>query len=283
MPMTDSDFRLLLREIAYEQAKLSTSAFFFRGDERLRLRLRGSLAGVRVAIETRVLNERGDLVIGADELAASSDRTETSGLFSVGTGFLLSASLRASSGAPRRGEVFAVLEVVRGLQGPVTPIACVLADYVTDTQRLAWPGSALRHSAEGPGVLRSITGTDPAAGVEISETVPTDARWMLRAISFELVTAAVAATRRVTLVLDDGATIFFRAEALDAQITTLTRRYSAPVHASYAVAQVAAIGIPTPLVPTLQGGHRIRTLTVNLQAGDDFGAPQLLVEEWLED
>ena len=32
----------------------------------------------------------------------------------------------------------------------------------------------------------------------------------------------------------------------------------------------------------LLAGHRIRTSTSSLQAGDDWGAPQLLVEEWLE-
>jgi len=28
-------------------------------------------------------------------------------------------------------------------------------------------------------------------------------------------------------------------------------------------------------------GYRIRTSTLNRQAGDDYGAPQLFVEEWI--
>jgi hypothetical protein len=86
----------------------------------------------------------------------------------------------------------------------------LLQGYVTDTSRLSFPGSPIRSSIEGPGVLRSITGTNPAANAEISETVPTNARWRVHAIRFTLVTDANVANREVALTLDDGAAVFAR-------------------------------------------------------------------------
>ena len=47
----------------------------------------------------------------------------------------------------------------------------------------------------GEGYIRTVTGTDPAAGAEVSETVPTNAFWRLRMFSAVLVADANAANR----------------------------------------------------------------------------------------
>lgn len=54
------------------------------------------------------------------------------------------------------------------------------------------------------GHLVSITGTDPAASVEISEIVPDRRRWAIKSIFFTLVTDGTPDNRDVSLILDDG-------------------------------------------------------------------------------
>ncbi|MGH2667508.1 MAG: hypothetical protein ACRDH5_00020 [bacterium] len=201
----------------------------------------------------------------------------------MGPGVLLGASIRASSGTPRRGQVFAIVDVVRGHTGAIQPLACLLQGYVSAAERLAWPGSPIDSSAEGPGVLRSVTGTNPAANVEISETVPTNARWRPLAISYELVTAIAAANRESALAIDDGATLLARVPSGFTHVASTTIRYSAFHHAPrFTLAQDTAKNFPLPRVD-LAEGMRLRTITTNLQAADDYGAPQILVEEWIED
>ena len=161
------DFRELARQAAAAQAKLSTSSFFFEGSDALRLRTFGSVSGAVLALEGRFLTVDGDVMPFSERHVPTSDRTVNTTLHNLGMGFLLNASIRANAGTPRIGQVFCVLEVVRGLTGAVQPLAVLIEGYVTDTQRLGWPGAVLRDSIDGRGVIRSITGTDPAAGAEI--------------------------------------------------------------------------------------------------------------------
>lgn len=130
------------------------------------------------------------------------------------------------------------------------------------------------------GRMRTITGTNPAAGVEISETVPAGVSWVLRSIAFSLTTSATAANRAVRVVLDDGATIFLRTGGNTTQTASQTLDY---VAADFGVVgtigtQTVLVGMPLPPYRLLPG-HRVRTITINFQAGDDFTAPVLEVEE----
>ena len=131
------------------------------------------------------------------------------------------------------------------------------------------------------GRLRSITGTNPDPGVEISETVPTRRRWRPQSIRIRLTTDATVANRNILLIIDDGTT------PLTAITTTTPQTASKSIN--YYFSNIGAPEINTspnhslPFPPlTLPSGYRIITATENLQAGDDFSAPQLLVEEWID-
>lgn len=273
----------LARVVAMQTAKLSTSAFYITDDDSLRLRTFGALAGVTLALETRIVGPDGVVQAGGDVHTPNTDRTEKVTIHDVGEGFLLSASLRATAGAPRRGQVFAILDLVRGSTGAIQPLAMLLQGYVTDSSRLGWPGSPVQASADGPGVIRSITGSDPAAAAEILETVPTNARWKLLGFRATLVTDANVANRLPRLVVDDGSAILLRAESINFQVASTTMAHWAAVGlAKIATAsQDPQWGFPVGLA--LPGGFRLGTSTVALQAGDNWSAPQLLVEEWIED
>jgi len=258
-------------------------AIYVGADDHLRLTTFNAAAAVAVALEARVMDVGGEVQAFADRHVPNTDRTTASTLIRLREGWLLDWLVRATAGTPRVGQCFAIVELVRGFTGAVVPIAVLGQGYVTDTSRLGGPGSRLTASIAGPGVLRSITGTDPAAGVEIAETVPTNARWRPLAIQFAFVTDATVANREVSLVVDDGATGFARVPSGTAQTATLTRTYSAFHHAPRnTIAQDGTLNLPLPRID-LQGGHSLRTVTTNLQAGDNFGPPQLLVEEWIED
>ena len=137
---------------------------------------------------------------------------------------------------------------------------------------------------DGPGSNQSITGTDPAAGTEVSETVPANTIWSIRNIAATLVTDSNAANRRVRATLDDGSTVYYRVSSGVDQTLTLTVLYSwAPTGAS-AVGVVAVtdatVNIPLPTPTILSAGHRFITITDAILAGDNWGAPQLSVEAW---
>jgi hypothetical protein len=119
------------------------------------------------------------------------------------------------------------VDLVRGPGAVGGVTATLLQGPVSSLQRIAWPGSLLLSSLDVAGILRSITGTDPAAGAEISETVPTGARWRLRALAATLVTSATVANRTVSLRVDDGTTGYFGTDAAGTQPASNTIRYNA--------------------------------------------------------
>ena len=155
--------------------------------------------------------------------------------------------------------------------------------YLSDGKQISWPPAKHTPMGSGPGFLRSITGTDPAAGAEVTETVPTNARWRLVFARAILVTDATVANRRCNWLIDDGVNTFVAAD--DAYDQTASTTIS---HCLSAIQVRGGIGTDVntqlPSVPLfLFQGWRVRTSTTNLQAGDNYGAPRLLVEEWIEE
>ena len=137
---------------------------------------------------------------------------------------------------------------------------------------------------DGPGANLSIAGSDPAAGAEISETVPANTIWSIRSVSAALVTDGTAANRRVRATLDDGSAVYHRVSAGVDHTASLTVQYSwAPVGAA-AIGVVAVtdatVNVPLPSPSVLAPGDRFITVTGAIVAGDNWGAPQLSVEAW---
>ena len=131
------------------------------------------------------------------------------------------------------------------------------------------------------GRIRSITGTDPAADTEIIETVPARRRWKILSIRFLLTTDANVADRINNLTIDDGtiALLYLVPPSVHPASTSFRYNYAnfdspqAPLNDQY------LIQLP-PLI--LSPGYRIQTSTINMQAADNYTAPQLLVEEWID-
>ena len=262
---------------------LPAGAVYISDDEHLRLSVLNAAAGVRLAIEARFMAMDGSVQTIRAELAPTSDRVLSQTIAGLRDGWLIHGHVRPLSGGVRVGQCYARVEVVRGRTGDVQPVATLAQGYVTDSSWLAWPAADSRDSTEGRGCIRSITGTDPAAGAEISETVPTNARWNLIALFALIVTDATVANRIPGLILDDGTNVFYQVGTNVSTAASTTGRY-AWASGNGAFGETASNKIGTLPVPmTLLGGYRIRTSTGSIQAGDNWGAPQLLVEEWIED
>lgn len=211
----------------------------------------------------------------------NTDRTINSTLIDLPDGELVNVSVFASTGTPQRGQTFVRLQILRGASASGTIQASIAAGYVTSGQPIVFPGSGCQSSIEGRGFLRRVAGTNPAAGAEISETVPTGAVWFLRSILWQLVTDGTVSNRNSGITLDDGSTIFARSQVGNTQAASLTVTYTyADNYPTTPSSSQGNFG-PLPRSNRLRPGWRINSSTSNLQAGDDYGAPSLYVEEWL--
>lgn len=123
-----------------------------------------------------------------------------------------------------------------------------------------------------------VTGTDPAAGAEISETVPDGEVWELVAIRIRLVSDATVSSRTVRLAIDDGTSTFALLPSVSGQGASETRDHTFAVGAASLTGPNSTNAHVNPLPPfVLPAGWKIGTDSINLQAGDDYAAPILCV------
>ena len=263
-------------------ALVDAGGLYLTGEDNFRLRTFGSVAGLVLALEGRRVQDDGQVVPFAERHVPSSNYLVKEDIFPIGAGLVTNVQLRATTGTPLRGAVYALLEIIRGRDGAVQPLATLLQGYVTANARLAWPGAPIDSSINGAGRVRLITGTNPAPGVEIVETVPAGARWKLRSFRFVLVASAAAANRRPVLTIDDGAAILWETSSAVDQVASQTATYAAGVGVPFFTYGTRAYHLPLPGEFWLPAGARIRTVTALLDAGDDYAAPIYEVEEFIE-
>lgn len=240
-----------------------------------------SFASPAVDVFVRFLDSEGRTHRGGFRHTPNTDRTSATSRFRIGKGHLISVAFEPVGFTPRRGQTFLRAFLTRDDVGVVQPDFPLISDYLVDGALLAWPGSPLRSSVEGPGHVRSFSGTDPAAGSEISETVPAGARWAIRGGTFVLVTDGTAGNRTVNIEVGDGTNILERFGVSAVQAPGSTVRYVI-VPTGYLASQRFSTEIILPREVVLFSGFTFSTTSSNLAVGDDFSAAQLLVEEWLE-
>jgi hypothetical protein len=258
-------------------------AFFVDGSYGLRINSWASLAGLVVTVRMRFLGSDGRLRDNEWTHIPNSNRTKATSDFPLGVGFPLNITAFVSTGTPLIGQCFVQVQIISGLGGATTLLGTLLQDYLTSVQALAFPGSPIRSSLESGGALRFITGTAPAAGQPITETVPTGARWSVLGFAANLTTDAVAANRVPTLTINSGASIYARVVPNIVQTAGLTEEWSftptVPV-VQYVGGSKVMAPLPTPTL--MLAGQSIQTPVFLMDAGDQWAAPTYSVQEWLE-
>jgi hypothetical protein len=140
-------------------------------------------------------------------------------------------------------------------------------------------GSAAPCGYGDHGRIASLVSANPAANTEITVTVPAYAVWRILGATATLTTGVAVPNRLVTLIVDDGVNELFRVNAAVVQAASLAYSYSFASAGSDTVVPGNVVKLPELIIKT---GYRIRTLTTNLAAADDWSAMRLLVEEWVQ-
>jgi len=257
--------------------------FEFTDADNLRLSVANCAAGVRVEVHYRVAPLRGAPVTTVQAFTPTTDRAVTTIEWSIGAGYLLNATAIVSTGTPRKGQTYVKLEAIHGRGASATILGPLLAGSPTVNQPVAWPGSPIESSLDSAGFVRTISGSDPAGNTEASETVPSGARWQLLMWAITYTTSSAPADRLVQVTFDDGATVYLTVPTPSVQQANKAWRHSFAQGLSLTtIANAPSLLQGAPFDMILPAGHRIRTATVSMQVGDDYGAPLYTVREWLE-
>jgi hypothetical protein len=254
---------------------------YINPDDQMAVYIASSMMNQAVVITARILLPDGTLVPNQWTYVSQGGRIGTAFIQQLTEGFLLSLCVENDS-TVGPGVTFVRVSLVRGNKAKVTLTQVLLQGYTSLANVLSWPPAVLFSSTSGRGNIRSITGTTPGAGVNVSEVVPAFALWRLIAFQVQLTTGAAVATRNMVLTFDDGANVFAQIATAATQAASLAVTYSYVAGVVTPAALNTLANNPLPIEMYLQPGFRIRTAVASLQAADQLSAVQYLVEEWLQ-
>lgn len=150
------------------------------------------------------------------------------------------------------------------------------------------PGEALFENLAGDVAKRAagvqfITVATPAAGAEIVQAIPAGEAWRVLALFGRLTTSATVATRYADLRLDRSTALnqnYFRDGIVSGQAASLFWDYTWALGCSVVVNNTGNGRVLRPFPDLIMRQNEvISTLTLNLQAGDQWSLIQLLVEK----
>lgn len=269
-------------DIHQQLDKVHLEGKWLDNDTRLSIRSWSSLTvTIAIKVTARVLRLHGGIDEYTFYLASVSTRVSQQTNYNLGVGYLLSVRIVDQNASFFHGQFFVNARLYNVVQAVDIEELC--HGYVTAQEVVYWPAGRDQFIFSGHGADNPRIGTNPAAGVEISETIPTNSIALLKSFQFQLVTGAVAATRRVVIVIDDGTNELYRFDSQSTQIISLTRNYRCAGYKLQPADNGTYIYVAIPFPIFVTEGYRIRTITENLDPLDNYGAPIYQLEEWIDE
>lgn len=236
-----------------------------------------STPGTNVKVYVTQLDPSGRVVVALFQVFPTSDRTTNSFSFPLTEGFLMQVAV-VGTATTSIGRTFVRVAYEKAASF-VNLILC--QGYLSSQVSMSWPNGSLRNTNEPHGYFRSITGTLPAAGGEIIETVPAGALWRLISVNYSLTTGAVVANRLSGFIIDDGTSNLLVLPGINNSVASNTYGFNVVAGNQLSYGAAFPMNWPIPGDLFMPSGFRFRTLTTNIQAADQYTAPQYLVEEFI--
>jgi len=257
------------------------------GDEdSFRLNAAANGSGVIISADYRWLSPDGTIQVNSRTLSVPATRTVAEAEFRTGEGYLLSVVIRTTGELAPFTLCYVSLELIRGFTGARIVMGQIIGGYVTNRHGLAWPGTPIIDSLEGPGVsVGAAVGSSPA-GTEPTLVVPLGAFYRVHSLVSSFVAGAAAANRFLYAQKIGNADISW----LIANLTPMTANQGGtatwapglPLNSvNYSAGgYVQTNGLPEQ-VP-LRPGEFITLGALNMQAADQFARADFEYTEWLQ-
>jgi hypothetical protein len=240
-----------------------------------------SMSGEVLTVSYRVLRADGQLVKGQFQILPASDRSISIHQEPLPEGFLLSVSCKAAV-ATTRGQTFARVFLTDPVLGAGQPSYMLMADYVTTAMAPAHPNGRVLAPSEGPGAVVIYTSVFPAPATDPAIQVPTNARWRLLAVRGNFRTSAVVVNRMASLVVATVGTPMYSTPPTQLQPAGIQSLYCTTCTTLSAPIAINVSQWPLPNDLILLTGQAIQTLTLSMDAADQWFPLLVQVEEWLD-
>jgi hypothetical protein len=205
-------------------------------------------------------------------------------LIPLSEGYLLAVAAICNA-TVQRGEVFVRAFLVRGSSAFTNGLAFqpLFSDYVTGQNPAGWPGGRILHPTEGPGNIKTVNVSNPAAGADWSYTPSIIVRSQVLSFTALLTTSAAVATRIVRAQFKDGSgNLVAQVPPGASQAASLAVVYTGIPNGIGSTVDPATIQLGLPEPPLIEANGSIGTNTTAIQAADQWSAIHVEVMEWLD-
>lgn len=263
---------------------VSMQGFYINQDDNLVIGVWNSSAAVTtVNVQVRVLRPDGSLIYEAFSCPnVLSTRQVAAVNISQLEGFIVGVVVQSPGPGVVRGQTYVTVKIARGAVGNSLANITLVADYLSTAFQPSWPYGGLRGSTDGPGLAYGTNGGIPLAGADASVSVPTNARWSVLSVKVHLLTDAVAGNRQVSLLCIDSGGTAWEIGATTTQGPSLGYDYTwAPglqFNATVPTEQCA----PMPMGVLLPAGSTLTATMTGRDAGDQFSAVAVALQEWID-
>jgi hypothetical protein len=254
-------------------------------DDQLVLQSASNQGAEVVTVNVRLLLPNGRLEDMQFVTRPAGTRTPLVQKFSLAQGYILSVSA-ACAVAVTRGQTFLRISTQRAASGAGNPAQMLFADYVTTQAASAYPNGRVLSPTEGPGWIHPISSSAPGAGADFVFQSVNNQRLRIIEAFAQLTTSAAVANRNIQIEVLHSASVVQILSALASVAASTTANVTLVPLNPYTGVNPNDLLIPIPPALTLAGFTgavgTIQSLTTNLQAGDQWSALTVLVEELLE-
>lgn len=251
-------------------------------DDQLIVSFIGLGTGARVIVNLRILGTDGLIHPVTINVPSNNSNVPAITTFPLMEGFLLSAAAFLGGLPLTNTPTFISVGIGRAPFTVQSTYNVLLSGYLYNSQPLSYPAMLPVRQAEGNPWYKSASWGAPAAGADFSVTVPVGQRWRVVSCTGLLTTAVAVANRDVTLVVDDGVNVVAQIPAGFALAASLTNQYTFADSCSQTAAFNGVSVGPLPSNLIVMAGWRIRTVTANIQAADQWSAGFLQIGELFE-
>jgi hypothetical protein len=267
--------------VAFQPGSVPPSQFvYLQLNDWITVNCLSNVANQPIQVKYRYLTPQSDIKEGTLNFTISGTFGAVS--FQIGEGWLLSIAIEQFGGGASSEFVHAQVVLTRTPTGipHLLTYALIWQGYIPAVAPTGWPGNPSKDPTDGAGVLRTISGTQPGAGADILETIPSNRRWTLMGFLAFLTASAAVANRTPQFIIDDGSSPIFFGAATFTQTASQVIQYSGSPSIPSQTPLSTNVLIPLAMPMPMKNPMRIRSSTAGLQAGDQWSAPHYLIVEW---
>jgi hypothetical protein len=267
----------MLKKSISDLGAISNSLLYCSIADKIYFRYINHASGATCIIRIRFLDLLGNVQTYETTEALASDGISYTIELNVGEGYILSASISASTSNVLKGQCYASLSIgIPAKAGASRNALSFINGYLSSNQSLSYP-SATSQIIESNGALISISPTIADPGAQSTHTLEEHAVYTIKAVTARLTTVATAATRRMVINFSYAGASVYRFGATTTQSSSTSRTYLF-IAGLTTEQQITTYTEPMTQGITLPGGSIFTTAVENLQVDDEITSVLLYVE-----